>query len=178
MHIPAIVNQSMTLIAEDGNPLPGQPRIQNEVFMAAGKTYDVEIKPTPAGSVYSAATFALFDRQLSLSTNNQRDGGMQAYIAIAGGAATGVGSAAGSGVALAGYAAKTFYCVSGTTLSVSDPTTGLLGGTTGANGVALTTGGGLLGLTVQSNGTFTYVPPAAPAACGGSLPISSITPLS
>src|SRR6267142_1647922 len=138
MHIPAIVNQSMTLIAEDANPLPGQPRIQNEVFMAAGKTYDVEIKPTQAAGAYSAATLALFDRQLSLSTNNQRDGGMQAYIGVAGGAATGAGSAAGSGVTLAGVTPKTFYCVSGTTLSVSDPLSGLLGGSTGANGVAVT----------------------------------------
>src|SRR5450631_3227510 len=164
MHIPAIVNQSMTLLAEDGNPLPGQPRIQNEVFLAAGKTYDVEIKPTQAAGAYSAATLALFDRQLSLSTNNQRDGGMQAYIAVAGGAASGVGSTAGSGVALGGVAAKTFYCISGTTLSVTDPAGGLLAGTTGANGVSVTSG--LAGLTVQSNGTFTYVPPAT-GACGG-----------
>ncbi|HEY3655539.1 MAG TPA: hypothetical protein VGL34_11260 [Steroidobacteraceae bacterium] len=165
MHIPSIVNMPMTLIAEDGNPLPGQPRIQNEVFMAAGKTYDVEVKPTHA-TAYSPATFALFDRQLSLSTNNQRDGGMQAYIGVAGGAATGVGSTAGSGVTLSGFAAKTFYCVAGTTLSVTDPASGLLGGTAGANGVVLTAGGGLPGLTVQSNGTFTYVAPATP--CGGS----------
>jgi hypothetical protein len=166
MHIPALVNQSMTLIAEDGNPLPGQPRIQNEVFMAAGKTYDVEVKPTQSAGAYSAATIALFDRQLSLSTNNQRDGGMQSYIGVAGGALTGVGSAAGSGVALSGGVAKTFYCVAGTTLSVTDPASGLLGGTAGANGVALTSTGGLPGLTVQSNGTFTYVAPATP--CGGS----------
>ncbi|MEA3108822.1 MAG: hypothetical protein QOI88_3427 [Gammaproteobacteria bacterium] len=165
MHIPAVVNQPMTLIAEDGNPLPGQPRIQNEVFMAAGKTYDVEVKPTQTSGAYSAATLALFDRQLSLSTNNQRDGGMQAYIGVAGGATTGAGSV-GSGVALGGVAAKTFYCVSGTTLSVTDPTSGLLGGTTGANGVAATPPL-LAGLTIQSNGTFTYVPPAT-GACGGS----------
>jgi hypothetical protein len=168
MHVPAIVYQSMTLIAEDGNPLPGQPRIQNEVFMAAGKTYDVEVKPTQAAGAYSAATLALFDRQLSLSTNNQRDGGMQSYIAVAGGAASGVGSAAGSGVALAGVASKKFYCVSGTTLSVTDPLSGLLGGATGANGVAVTATSLPGTLTVQSNGTFTYVPPAAPAVCGGS----------
>jgi len=31
------------LIAEDGNPLPGVTRVQNEVFMAPGKTYDVMI---------------------------------------------------------------------------------------------------------------------------------------
>jgi hypothetical protein len=167
MHVPAVVNQSMTLIAEDGNPLPGQPRIQNEVFMAAGKTYDVEVKPTQVSGAYSAATLAFFDRQLSLSTNNQRDGGMQAYIGVAGGASTGAGSgsATGSGVALSGVTAKTFYCVSGTTLSVTDPSSGLLAGTAGANGVAPTPPL-LTGLTIQSNGTFTYVPPAS-GACGG-----------
>jgi hypothetical protein len=169
MHVPSVVNLPMTLIAEDGNPLPGQPRIQNEVFMAAGKTYDVEVKPAQANSAYNAATFAFFDRQLSLSTNNQRDGGMQSYIAVAGGATSGVGSPnalSGSGVALSGVVPKTFYCVSGTTLSVTDPANGLLGGSSGANGVALTATGGLAGLTVQSNGTFTYVPPAT-ATCGG-----------
>ena len=59
MHVPSIVGsqtQQLTatnatgtpvpgfsLIAEDGNPLPGLPRVQSEVFMAAGKTYDVMI---------------------------------------------------------------------------------------------------------------------------------------
>ena len=52
--------------------------MQTEVFLAAGKTYDVAIQPaqTTAGT-YDAATYAVFDRALSLSTNNQRDGGMQ-----------------------------------------------------------------------------------------------------
>src|SRR5205807_1513832 len=53
MHIPSIVGTLTTpvvagtavpgfsLIAEDGNPLPGTPRVQSEVCMAACKTYDV-----------------------------------------------------------------------------------------------------------------------------------------
>src|SRR5207302_389655 len=55
MHVPSIVGSQtgtavapatvppsgFSLIAEDGNPLPGTPRVQSEVFMAAGKTYDV-----------------------------------------------------------------------------------------------------------------------------------------
>ena len=58
-----------------------------EVFLAAGKTYDVTIQPkqTTAGT-YDAATYALFDRALGVSTNNQPDGGMQAYLQVAGGA--------------------------------------------------------------------------------------------
>src|SRR5205807_8992270 len=57
MHVPSIVGALTTqtvgtttsvlpgfsLIAEDGNPLPGIPRVQSEVFMAAGKTYNVMI---------------------------------------------------------------------------------------------------------------------------------------
>jgi hypothetical protein len=59
MHVPAIVGSltgqptplvGLSLIAEDGNPLPGLHRVQNEVFMAAGKTYDVLING-PAGGV-------------------------------------------------------------------------------------------------------------------------------
>ena len=47
------------LIAEDGNPLPGVRRIQNEVFMAAGKTYDVMMN-VPAAA---ATALPIFDRQ-------------------------------------------------------------------------------------------------------------------
>jgi len=71
MHVPSIVGAlanatvpGLTLIAEDGNVLPGVPRIQNEVFLAAGKTYDVMIN----GPI--ATSLPVFDRQLSLSTNN------------------------------------------------------------------------------------------------------------
>jgi len=53
------------LIAEDGNPLPGVPRVQSEVFMAAGKTYDVMINVPAAGGT----ALPIFDRQLSLSGN-------------------------------------------------------------------------------------------------------------
>src|SRR5437660_2975529 len=84
MHVPSIVcsvtgstaSAGFSLVAEDGNVLPGTPRVQSEVFLAAGKTYDVMINPPATG----APALPVFDRALSLSTNNQRDGGMQAYI--------------------------------------------------------------------------------------------------
>ena len=51
--------------------------------------------PTPVGcdgvttaGTYDNATYAVFDRQLSLSTSNQRDGGMQAYLKFGTGAAS------------------------------------------------------------------------------------------
>ncbi len=86
MHVPSIVGAQtgastapgFSLIAEDGNVLPGTPRVQSEVFMAAGKTYDVMIN-APAATV----ALPVFDRQLSLSGNaTERDAGMQAYIGV------------------------------------------------------------------------------------------------
>src|SRR5256714_12435692 len=49
MHVPSIVAAQtgtaavggMSLIAEDGNVLPGVPRVQSEVFMPAGETCDL-----------------------------------------------------------------------------------------------------------------------------------------
>ncbi len=177
MHVPSVVGLNMTLLAEDGNILPGVPKVQSEVFLAAGKTYDVTIHPTQStAGIYDAATYPVFDRQLSLSTNNNRDGGMQVYIDANGGAATGVGSG-DSGTTLAAAAAKTYFCVNGTTLSVTDPTFGVLGGSSGANGAALVLDTTTLlpvgvpagaTLTFNSNGTFSYSPPPAPTSCGGS----------
>src|SRR5215471_3348949 len=70
MHVPSIVGSltgsspvsGVSLIAEDGNPLPGVPRVQSEVFMAAGKTYDVMLNvPTDA----TATALPIYDRELS-----------------------------------------------------------------------------------------------------------------
>src|SRR6267378_2019903 len=92
MHVPSLVGLNMSLIAEDGNVQPEipvalaalktpQPKVQSEVFLAAGKVFDVVVKPpqTTPGT-YDAAAFPVFDRQLSLSTNNKHDGGMLAYV--------------------------------------------------------------------------------------------------
>ena len=168
MHVPNVVGAPMTLLAEDGNKLPGSARVQNSVFLSAGKTYDVAIQPLQsAPGSYADATYPLFDRQLSLSTSNQRDGGMQAYLNVGSGAAAGVGPGSKATLSASG---KAYYCSAGTTLSISDASKGLLGGAVGANGVAL--GGAFAGdvtatnLTLGANGMFTYVPSAA--TCGGS----------
>src|SRR5882672_5539927 len=127
MHVPSIVGAQtagatstagFTLIAEDGNPLPGTPRVQSEVFMAAGKTYDVMINAPAA----AAKALPIYDRQLSLSGNStSRDGGMLAYLNINGATLTGLPS--GTAVArLDAYPAL----LAGKTLSVSDPSKGLI----------------------------------------------------
>jgi hypothetical protein len=176
MHVPAIVGSLTTgqtgagaattvtgfqLIAEDGNPLPGTPRVQSEVFMAAGKVYDVMINAPAAGS----AALPLYDRELSLSSNAVgRDSGMLAYIGSNG---SGLPVAAGSGVFAAAVANPDSYaslaacttapCIP---LTVSDPSKGVIANDVNVYGVSLLTAptGGTL--TLNANGTFTYVPNA------------------
>jgi hypothetical protein len=166
MHVPSIVgsltNKQMpasaapvvtggfSIIAEDGNPLPGLARVQNEVFMAAGKTYDVMINATAAG----AAALPVYDRELSLSGNAiARDAGMLAYIGINGStipAATALGAAVAN--------ADSYLVVPGKTLVVSDPSKGVLANDINVYGAkvqgTLPTQGTL---TLNTDGTFTYV---------------------
>ncbi|TKC89474.1 hypothetical protein FAZ69_11115 [Trinickia terrae] len=155
MHIPAVVgaqtgNPSVpgfSLVAEDGNALPGNPRIQNSVFMAAGKTYDVMVNAPAAGAL------PVYDRQLSLSTNNQRDGGMQGYIAV-----NNAQPSATAGIGETPTAAgANYYFVPGTTLTVSDPAKGVIANTSGVYGVKVQTNPANGTLTLNTDGTFTYL---------------------
>ena len=166
MHVPSIVGSQtgvavapatvppagFSLIAEDGNPLPGVPRVQSEVFMAAGKTYDVMIN-VPAATVTGAVP--VYDRQLSLASNSVgRDGGMLAYIAVNG--ATTLPSAA---TATAVARADTYNSlVAGQTLSVADPGKGVIANDTNVYGVQLLAQAANGTVTLNTDGTFTYVP--------------------
>ena len=159
MHVPAIVGSQtgtaaksgLSLIAEDGNVLPGIARIQNEVFLAPGKTYDVMINAPPSG----ASALPVFDRQLSLSGGSvNRDSGMLAYI---GGNGAILPAAGGLGAAVA--RPDTYNAlVAGKSLTVSDPSKGLLANDTNVFGATLLTqaSNGIVGL--NPDGTFTYTP--------------------
>jgi hypothetical protein len=197
MHVPSIVgSQTMgftgagvattaanpvngfTLIAEDGNPLPGvqvagaaavpaAPRVQTDVFMAAGKTFDVMINAPAAGS--TAPALPVYDRQLSLSGNSSdRDAGMVAYIGVNG---AGLPVAAGTGVFAAAMARADTYdgLAPGIAFSVTDTSKGVIANDTNVYGVTLLAApaGGTLTCNAQSqnptpgictNGTFTYTP--------------------
>jgi len=164
MHVPAIVGAQtgtaaagFSLIAEDGNVLPGVPRVQSEVFMAAGKTYDVMLNvPATVGNA-----LPIYDRELSLSGNSiNRDSGMLAYIGING---AGIPSSlAGLGAAVA--TPDTYNAlVAGQTLTVSDPAKGVIANDVNIFGVKLdaTKPAANGTVTLNSNGTFTYVPTGA-----------------
>ncbi|HWC17048.1 MAG TPA: hypothetical protein VG498_08530, partial [Terriglobales bacterium] len=165
MHVPSIVGSQIgtavapalppsgfSLIAEDGNPLPGVPRVQSEVFMAAGKTYDVMINAPAAG----LSALPVYDRELSLSGGAiNRDAGMLAYIGINGSTlpTTGVFAATTSQAK-----ADSYYLVTGNTLAVSDVAKGVLANDINVFGAKVQTAptGGVL--TLNLNGTFTYIP--------------------
>lgn len=110
MHVPSVVGLNMSLIAEDGNlhpdvalglkrgatlnqPTPTvHPKVQNEVFLAAGKVFDVLVSPPQCGAAgpascaavtagYAPAAYPLFARELSLSAGGKdHDAGMRAYL--------------------------------------------------------------------------------------------------
>ena len=162
MHVPSIVGSQtgtangFSLIAEDGNPLPGVPRVQNEVFLSAGKTYDVMIN-APAST---SNALPVYDRQLSLSGNaTERDAGMLAYISVNG---NGLSSSVASPTVKANADTYPSVIKCATTpcqaVAVSDPAKGVIANDTGITGVQVVTpptGGTLV---LNTNGTFTYTP--------------------
>jgi len=91
MHVPSIIGSltgtpavaGMSLIAEDGNVLPGRgPRAERSLHGRGAKTYDVMVN-APATSAPPATALPIYDRELSLSGNAVvRDAGMLAYVGI------------------------------------------------------------------------------------------------
>ena len=201
MHVPSIVGSQtagfsgagasatvggFTLVAEDGNVVPnllpntnlaGQvaaPKVQTDVFMAAGKVYDVMIN-APA----TATSLPIYDRQLSLSGNSsERDAGMLAYISVNGALLPTFGAGiAGTPVAVADSYPSLVACPVATPqplctpLVVSDVSKGVMANDSFVYGVELSVGptAGMLacgstGTTASSdpglcaNGTFIYTP--------------------
>jgi len=173
MHVPSIVGSLTTptvvsattvaaavpgfsLVAEDGNRVPGVSRVQSEVFLPAGKTYDVMVNVPAAGGT----ALPVFDRELSLSANAvARDAGMLAYLSIN---SAGAPAAAGLGAAVARADAYNSVVTCTATpcipVVVSDPGKGLIANDTNVFGVQLLAAptGGTLAL--NANGTFSYTP--------------------
>src|SRR5205085_6695398 len=126
-------------------------RVQSEVFMAAGKTYDVMIDVPAAG----ASALPVYDRELSLSGNaTARDAGMLAYLGV-----NGAGVPAAPAFTGAVARADTYNSlIAGKTLQVADPGKGVIANDTNVYGVHLLTQAASGTVTLNTNGTFTYVP--------------------
>jgi FtsP/CotA-like multicopper oxidase with cupredoxin domain len=152
-HVPMIKGTFWDVIAEDGKTYPYR-RTQYTAMLTAAKTMDVLLTPE-LGTLYP-----ILDRRLSLSTNGLSDGGMLAFLRIS---MLGGGQADGTG----GNAAPTavddsFNAVVGVTLNVAAP--GVLANDSDSDSAVVkavaasgaTTGGGTV--TLNANGSFTYVP--------------------
>lgn len=75
--VPVLQNQLMTLVAEDGNPLPSTTAyIQHSVDLPPMKTVDALFTPDTPGY------YPVFDRRLGLTNNNAGPGGMLAYLQV------------------------------------------------------------------------------------------------
>jgi hypothetical protein len=168
MHVPSIVGAQtggvaltpgLGLIAEDGNRLPGVTRVQSEVFLAAGKTYDVLINaPAAPAAGATASALPVFDRELSLSGNaTSRDAGMLAYIGVNGAGLPAV-AAFGTGGSGAVARADTYNSrIPGRSVVVSDPAKGVIANDTNVYGVQVLAAPTAGTLTLNRNGTFTYI---------------------
>ncbi|MGC4121321.1 MAG: Ig-like domain-containing protein [Myxococcales bacterium] len=95
-HVPVTVGLPLGLVGEDGNKLPGVPRLQSELLLTAGKTHDVLVAPPAASGAFASATFPVFDRSLSLTTAGKPEGGMLGFITLNHAAAVAAGAAPGA----------------------------------------------------------------------------------
>src|SRR4029077_8789106 len=176
MHVPSIVGAQtgaaaagFSLIAEDGNVLPGVPRVQSEVFMAAGKTYDVAINAVNVPATTTA--LPIFDRQLSLSGNSiARDAGMLAYIGVNGAGLPTTGAFSTASTTATANPDTYTSVLAGQTLIVSDPGKGVIANDVNVSGVALDPTNPATGGTVTLNpdGTFAFVPSGTTNPTSGS----------
>jgi hypothetical protein len=175
MHVPSVDGLNTLLVAEDGYVLPDVAlalganktltakttvppsglRLQNEVFQAAGKVFDVLVSPTQTtAGTYNSASYAIFDRSLALSTNSQRDGGMQAILDVNDAGAAKLVAANSTAVANPDH----YAYAPGVTLTVSDPGKGVVANDVNVYGVQVLAPPSSGTLSLYPNGTFTYVP--------------------
>jgi len=145
-HTPAFAGLELSLVAEDGNKYPGEPRKQDSALLTAGKTMDALVT-TPAGNV----TYSLYDH-------------MSSFTNLAGGTNGGALTSFNVGAGTAAVTA-TIYAVADTYAVTED--TPLTGTSVLANDIGLTSPTAAVvsnpangTLTLNTDGTFTYTPAA------------------
>ena len=180
MHVPSIVGSQVLgatgatnpvvtgfkVMAEDANVLPGVPKIRSEIFMAAGKVYDVLINGQQTSSNGTIGAYpnalAVFDRELSLSGNaTGRDEGMLGFISINGSTIAANNPTFKSATANPdSYEGLASGCTAAPCpgVTVSDPSKGVIANDVNVYGVTLWTAPVNGTVVLNRNGTFTYTP--------------------
>ena len=162
-HVPMIQGAYWNLVAEDGKPYSYR-RAQYTTLLPAAKTADLLLTPDSGGGNY-----AIMDRRLSLSNAGWSDGGMLAVLQYA--ALGAEGPVGPSDPNLPPIATPDSYnSIVGVALNVG-AIDGVLNNDDNTDGMPLpmkavaasgtTTGGGTY--TLNTNGSFTYAPPASAA---------------
>lgn len=139
-HAPVIQGTHVSLVAEDGKPYP-YAREQYSVFLPAGKTVDAIMSPSGA-----AATYPVYDRRLHLTNGAVPEGGMLAFLSVAG--------TAGGPVAVGDTATVDEDAL----LTVAAP--GVLANDTGGTSAILVGSTSHGALTFPGDGSYTYTPTA------------------
>ncbi|MBI1425266.1 MAG: hypothetical protein GC149_17605 [Gammaproteobacteria bacterium] len=151
-HVPTTTGLPMSVIAEDGNVVPGNPHILTQLLLPAGKTNDVLVSPPTASatlpSTYNPGVYSIFDREMGTSANKQ-SGGMQAVVQIGGGTLPTAMSCMANADSFAVKFGSTFYA--GNVLANDRGISNTAVATQATNGVA----------TVNADGSFTYIPNSA-----------------
>ena len=142
-HVPLLENDSLKIVAEDGNAY-SFARTQADLMLSAGKTHDVLWTPPASG------TYNLYDRSLSVNAEGQGDGGMIAKLTVAASASEAAPLlSAGDDAYTTAEDAALAVAVSGVLGNDSAGTTAALA-TSAKNGVAV----------LSADGSFTYTPNA------------------
>ena len=145
--VPTLLGSHISIIAEDGNLLPYQKE-QYSLILPAGKTTDAIFTPQLPG------TYSFFDRRLNVTNAGTTPGGMIAKLSV------------GGSVQAPISVADTYSVAAGGTLNVAAP--GVLGNDTGTGpltaALVVASGPTYGTLTLNANGSFTYVNTSLPVA--------------
>jgi len=150
-HTPAFAGLELSLVAEDGNKYPGEPRKQDSALLTAGKTMDALVTAPLANTPQTGVTWSLYDHMSSFNNEADINGSALASFNIG----TGTPAITATIYAVADTYAVTEDTPLSATISVLANDVGLTSPTAAV--VSKPVNGEL---ALNADGTFTYTPAA------------------
>jgi hypothetical protein len=152
-HTPAFAGLQLSIVAEDGNKLPGKAHTQDSALLTAGKTIDALVDAPLADTTETGVTWSLYDHMSSFNNEAGANGGAVASFNI--GSGTPVIDTSGLPHAVEDTYAVTEDTMLTATTSVLENDIGLTN-PTAAVSIKPVNGE----LVWNADGTFTYTPAA------------------